>query len=51
MVEPIEKATTTKNIHIHIKSMEIQTEGRGGRPENSTFKRRKKELWDIQMHL
>jgi hypothetical protein len=51
MVELVERAITTKNIDIHIEFMEIQIKGRGGRPENSTFKRRKKDLWDIQTHL
>jgi hypothetical protein len=51
MVELVERAITTKITNTHIESMEIQTEGKGGRPENSTFKRRRKELWDIQMHL
>ncbi len=52
MVEPIERATTIENIDtIHTKSMEIQTKSRGGREENYTFKRRRKELWDTKMHL
>ncbi len=51
IVELVERAITTKNIDIHIEFMEIQIKGRGGRPENSTFKRRKKDLWDIQTHL
>jgi len=52
MVEPIKRAITIENINtIHTESMEIQTKSRGGRLENYTFKRRRKELWDTKMHL
>ncbi len=46
MVETSEEATIAEDANTHTKSMEIQIESRGGRIENPTLKRRKKELWD-----
>jgi hypothetical protein len=51
MVEISEETTIVEDAHTHTKSMEIQIESRGGRIENPTLKRRKKELCDTHMHL
>ncbi len=51
MVETSEEVIIVEDANTHTKSMEIQIESKGGRIENPTLKRRKKELWDTHMHL